>query len=286
MPVNTLYVSTKNIFKTVLIGIGQIMLQENAVTGILFLAGIFIGSFYMGLAALLAAITGTLTSYLLKYNTKEINSGLYGFSPALVGVAVMLFLKPVFIAWIIIVIGSALAAMLQNFFIKKNIAAFTFPFVIVTWIIYYSVSYIYPGLLSESNPLVPSEIDKYLFAVKGFGQVIFQANIFSGALFVIGVFFHSRIAGLYGILGAIIAAILAFYFTTADSIANGIISYNAVLCAIALAGKELKNILWAFIATAFSVILLLLMMKFNILALTFPFVLGTYLTLLIKNSKN
>lgn len=35
-------------------GIGQIMLQENTITGLLFLAGIFYGSFAMGVGAVLA----------------------------------------------------------------------------------------------------------------------------------------------------------------------------------------------------------------------------------------
>lgn len=44
--------------KVVMRGMGQIMLQENALTGFLFLAGIFYGSAYMGFAALAAVVTG------------------------------------------------------------------------------------------------------------------------------------------------------------------------------------------------------------------------------------
>lgn len=96
-------------------GIGQIMLQENSLTGFLFLIGIFYGSWTMGVAALLATICGTATAILLKYDQTEINKGLYGFSAALVGVATLLFLKPLFISWIILIIGSALATVIQHF---------------------------------------------------------------------------------------------------------------------------------------------------------------------------
>ncbi|GAB1462232.1 hypothetical protein MASR2M52_02080 [Pedobacter sp.] len=113
----------------VLKGLGQIMLQENAITGLLFLIGIFYGSFTMGAAALLAVVSGTTTALLLKYEKSEIDKGLYGFSAALVGVAAMLFLKQVLISWIIIIIGSALATVLQNLLIKRKIPAFTLPFV-------------------------------------------------------------------------------------------------------------------------------------------------------------
>lgn len=55
----------------VLKGIGQIMLQENALTGLLFLIGITCGSIEMGLGALLATVSGTATAILLKYNKKR-----------------------------------------------------------------------------------------------------------------------------------------------------------------------------------------------------------------------
>lgn len=90
----TLVGKSASVLSTLLKGIGQIMLQENSLTGLLFLIGIFYGSIIMGLAALLAAICGTVTAYLLKYDKTEITQGLYGFSAALVGVAAMLFLKP------------------------------------------------------------------------------------------------------------------------------------------------------------------------------------------------
>ncbi|MBW7859088.1 MAG: urea transporter, partial [Leptonema sp. (in: Bacteria)] len=97
---------------TILKGFGQIMLQENAITGLLFLMGIFYGSFNMGLAAILATVCATSTAYFLKYDKSDIEKGLYGFSAALVGVAVMLFLKPVLLSWLLIIIGSVLAAII------------------------------------------------------------------------------------------------------------------------------------------------------------------------------
>jgi len=56
------------IIDQVLRGVGQIMLQENAITGLLFLMGIFYGSVFMGLAALLATTCGSITAKLLRYD--------------------------------------------------------------------------------------------------------------------------------------------------------------------------------------------------------------------------
>lgn len=77
------------IMKPFLKGIGQIMLQDNAWTGLFFLAGIFYGSVAMGLAAILLVLIGTYTAKLLWYNEEEINVGIYGFSATLVGVVLV-----------------------------------------------------------------------------------------------------------------------------------------------------------------------------------------------------
>lgn len=107
--------------------LGQIMLQENAATGLLFLVGIFYGSVTIGLDAIVAVSCGTVTAQFLKYDKAEIEKGLYGFSAALVGVALVLYFEPVFIVWLFIIIGSIVATILQHFFIIKKIQVFTLP---------------------------------------------------------------------------------------------------------------------------------------------------------------
>ncbi len=265
-------------------GIGQIMLQENSVSGILFLIGISLGSLMMGLGVLLATVVGTTTAYLSKYKISDIEKGLYGFSPALVGVATMLFLKNTIVAWIIIIFGSIVAAMLQHFFLKRNIPVFTLPFVLVTWLIIYLPMALFPTLLLDPPILSPSKIDNYLFFIKAYGQVIFQSSIWSGLLFIAGVFVNSRIMGVYGLIGAAVAGLLGYCFVETEIIANGLLSYNAVLCAIVFAGRKRQDIGWMFLSVILSVFFTLLMFKLNIVVLTLPFVLGAVCTLFIKKN--
>ncbi|WP_027380575.1 urea transporter [Chryseobacterium daeguense] len=61
----------------VLKGIGQIMLQENRWTGVLFLIGIFMGSWQGGVAVILSTAVGTFTAMKLNYDKSEIDAGLY-----------------------------------------------------------------------------------------------------------------------------------------------------------------------------------------------------------------
>ena len=258
------------------------MLQENAVTGLLFLIGIFYGSFTMGAAALLAVVCGTTTALLLKYEKSEIDKGFYGFSAALVGVAAILFLKPVLISWIIIILGSALASLLQHLFIKRKIPVFTLPFVLVTWLILFFANNFFTSILPEQS-VGASITDNFTFAIKGFGQVIFQDSLVSGLLFFIAVFISSPISALYGLAGAILSAVVAFKLSApASDISLGLFSYNAVLCAIVFAGNQIKDGFWVLIAVLLSLAISFLMLKFNIIQLTFPFVLASCITLLFR----
>jgi urea transporter len=274
---------TASVLSTILKGLGQIMLQENSVTGLLFLIGIFYGSITMGLAALLAAICGTVTAYLLKYDKTEITQGLYGFSAALVGVAAMLFLKPLLWTWVVLVIGSALAAILQHFFIQRKIPAFTLPFVLVTWLVLFVFNHFGKELLALPTPVVLHASDSLTEGFKSFGQVMFQNNLVSGLLFFVAVFISSPIAALYGLAAAIISAIIAFVFSAPiDDINLGLYGFNAVLCAMVFAGDKVRDGIWVLVAVVFALGVSLLMIHLNIPQLTFPFVLATWITLFLK----
>ncbi|HET7117235.1 MAG TPA: urea transporter [Hanamia sp.] len=269
----------------ILKGLGQIMLQENQVTGFLFLVGIFYGSSIMGSAALLATVCGTATAFLLKYDQSEIDKGLYGFSAALVGVALMLFLKPVVLSWILIIIGSPLATIIQHFFIKRKIPVFTLPFVLVTWAIILFTRINFADIMSVRPPVIVSTINNLDFIFKGYGQVIFQDNLIAGLLFFIGVFISSPIAALYGFAGGILSAIIAFNFSVPINDINiGLFSYNAVLCAIVFAGYQIKDGLWVLLSVLLSLFISILMLKFNVIPLTFPFVLASCVTLFFSIS--
>lgn len=261
------------------------MLQENAATGLLFLIGIFYGSFTMGLAAILAVCCGTITARLLGFEKAEIEQGLYGFSAALVGVALFLYFKPVFVVWLLVIIGSVAAAVIQHFFIKRKIPVFTLPFVLVTWAILFLVGRFYPNITAVSANISTPISQDFTFALRGFGEVIFQGSVVSGTLFFFAVFINSPIAALYGLAGAVVAAILsAFFSASAADVGMGLFSYNAVLCAIVFAEDKIKAGIWFLISVVLAVVIGLAMFKYQFVQLTFPFVAATCITLIIKST--
>lgn len=269
--------------KIMLRGLGQIMLQENGITGLLFLAGICIGSWQMGLAALISTSTGTICARLLGFEQDEIERGLYGFSAALTGVAFALFFKSGAVLWGMIVVGAGLASLLQHFFIQKKIPAFTLPFVVVTWLALWIVGAAFPGMLHPAT--TGGHPATWAFAFRSFGEVIFQNSIWSGGLFLIAVCIHSLRAAMLGLLGAIIAAVVAWGCQAPpEAIAAGLFSYNAVLCAIALCGQNTHDLLWAFCAVVLSVLIQMLLLRLNIPVLTFPFVAATMMSIGLRRA--
>ena len=119
-----------NFLNSFLNGISQIMLQENKMTALLFLAGLFLAGTNFGISAIVACASGTIAAVLLKYDKKEIETGLYGFSPALTGVVLIFLFEPSLTIWFAVIIAGALSAVLQHFFIKRNFPCLYLPFYI------------------------------------------------------------------------------------------------------------------------------------------------------------
>ncbi|MFV0157414.1 urea transporter [Empedobacter falsenii] len=273
----------------VLKGIGQIMLQENSGTGLLFLIGIFFGSTIGGIGVLIATCVGTITAIILKYNSEEINAGLYGFSAALVGVGLTVLFESTFLLWVLLVVFSALATVIQHFFNQRNIAGYTFPFIILTWVLIYGIHY-----FTSIKPLVSSEdslmlaVNQFFLPTNSFGEVIFQSNPLSGILFFVAVFVGSPIAALYGVAASVFSAIFAFYLgAPLDQILMGLFGFNAVLTSIVFAGNKKIDGLWVLIGVVLTVLLQILFIQSAIFSefggvLTFPFVLGIWITLFLK----
>ncbi|MDT3694971.1 MAG: urea transporter [Ignavibacterium sp.] len=271
-------------------GIGQIMLQENRWTGLLFIIGLFIGSWQYAVAAILAAAAGTAAAKLLKYNQQEINAGLYGFSPALVGVVLVFLFDDLLIIWSLVIIGGILAAMIQHFFFTKKIPAYTFPFILVAWAFIFIIRQytdISPSELLQIK-FAPAQLDVFLAPTNGFGEVIFQAGALSGIIFFIAVFINSPVAALYSLAASLLGAILSLTNgQPIEQINLGLFGFNAVLTAIVFAGTKKVDGLWVLAGAVITIVIHNLLIDYHVLdvvggVLTFPFVAGTWITLLIQ----
>lgn len=264
-------------------GIGQIMLQPNGWTGALFLAGIAYGSYLAGIAALLAVLTGTLTAKLLNYDQAETEQGLYGFSAALVGVALTFYFKPVPVIWLAIIAGAAIATVIQHALIQKKLPGFTFPFILVSWSMLYLFHHVYVVPDSLAMTTVFPDSDELTTPARGFGEVIFQGSEIAGIIFFLAVFINRPVAALYGAVAALLSAFISIRFgEPAQDIHMGLFSFNAVLCAITFAEERPAGGFFVLFAVILSVLIEIMMLKMNYAVLTFPFVAASWITLTLQ----
>lgn len=267
--------------KIFLRGIGQVFLQNNAWTGLLFLLGIFYNSAVLGMGALLGSIISTLSAKIFKYNNEEIENGLYGFNGVLVGVAILFFFKTNIITISLVVVGSIFSTILMHY-LKEKIPAYTSPFVISTWIVIYLLLIFIPNYFINSTGNMDSSINIFKTTTKGFGEVMFQDNIITGVFFAIGILINSLKDFGYALYGSILSTIISFIFLLPPTMTNlGLIGYNSILTSIALSGKK-KSFYLATIGIILSVIVLLIFNKINIIALTAPFVISTWMVLFLS----
>ena len=247
-----------------------------------------LNSWELAVLALLGNIISTLTAYLSGCSRENINSGLYGFNGTLVGIAVGVFMPITISSIILLVIGSCLSTWIARLFsLQCLLSGFTFPFVLVVWILLAICTYWFPSLLLTSGETVS---EKSLMCFQAFclniGQVMFQGeNYMTGLFFLFAVLVNSRINAFYTILGALLP--IGIGITIGSGVAfvginEGLMGYNGVLCAIALGDKTWKGATYATLSILLSVVLQFIGMRMGLTTLTAPFVLSVCTILILQ----
>lgn len=262
-------------------GIGQVMFQNNALSGVLMLVGILLNSWQMALLAVAGNIVGTLTAYFSGYSSEDIDNGLYGFNGTLVGIAIGVFMPVTFFSICLLVFASSLSSwILRLFSLRCPLPGFTAPFILSIWILLLVCETCFPSLLLVSENGVSEQ--RFIFFQSiclSVGQVMFQGGtVLSGLFFLLAILVNSRINACYALLGAVLSIPAAMLLGVECSQLNaGLMGYNGVLCAIALGDKTWKSGLYAGISVWLSVGIQLLGMNIGITTLTAPFVLSVWI---------
>ena len=291
-------------------GIGQVMFQNNPLSGALFLAAVAWGSYVAGvpqvaLAGLIAVVVATLTAQWLHVDQASLNSGLYGYNAFLVGLALATFLAPGALLWGYVVLGAAVSVVamlgIANVVKSWGLTSFTFPFVLTTWLLLLA-SYGFAGLLGTALPtgrivaaFQPSEATPFKMAdlVQGvlhsISQVFLKGDGWAALLLLAGLAVSSLAAAAFALGGAILAVATAHVLgAESELITGGLLGFSPVLTAIAL-GTVFYRPGWRVVAytalgTIFTVIaqsaLNVALTPLAIPALTMPFVLVSWLFLL------
>jgi len=260
------------------------MLQNNSMTGLLFLVGIFYNSILMGVGAMIGVLTGTIAAYIFKYDRQDITDGLFGFNGTLVGIALLLFFQPTILLFVAVILGSILSTLIMHVMHEKKLHPYTFPFVLSTWIVILAIKILdfSPRIVQDLQAAF--EIDIIAALSMGFGQVMLQANIVTGAIFLVAILVNSHRAAAYAIAGSLLGISVAFGLSLPFNLINlGVFGFNGVLCGIAFSDRKALSWAYASISIIFSVFIMYGMITFNWIALTAPFVFATWITLGLRN---
>ena len=240
-------------------GIGQVVFQNNALSGAVILAALFFNSWIYGRAALVGAAASMSAALLLKADRSLVRDGLFGFNGALVALCLIAFTSADFrvgavpspMMTVYIICGAAFSTIVQQAMATllgpHRVAPLTGPFVLVGWLFLFAVlkfANIEAGPLAK--PISPDDFDAatayslptwYMGIGNAIGQIFFQDNWVAGYLIVIGIAVNSRIAAGMALAGAVVAAVTAGISGGAEgAIRDGLFGYNAALTAMALGG--------------------------------------------------
>jgi urea transporter len=291
-------------------GVGQVMFQDNPLSGALFIAAIAWGSFAAGVpqvlfGGLLGIVTATSTAQWLRVESASLRAGLYGFNGVLVGLALATFIAPSPLLWAYVVLGAAVSVVAMgataNVCKSWGMPALTFPFVLVTWLLLLA-TYGFAGLSGTALPtagvvepftsMAATRLDASLFVqatLLSISQVFLKGSVVAALLFLAGLAVNSVAAAVAAVCGAIVAVITAHALgAESDLVTGGLLGFSPVLTAVALATvfhqPSLRVAAYAALGTVFTVVA---QAAFNVAltplavpALTGPFVLVTWMFLL------
>lgn len=261
-------------------GLGQVMFQNNAVSGLLMLVGIACNSWLLALLALLGNFVGTVTAFFSGYSKEDIEDGLYGFNGTLVGIAVGVFMEPGVASLLLLVAGSMFSTWIARVFAyQKLLPGFTAPFILAVWLLQALCRGWFPSLLSSSVMPEETAADWFRAFSLNIGQVMFQGGtVLSGLFFLAGILLNSRVHALYTVWGALLPLGMVWMVGSDYAAFNaGLLGYNAVLCAIALGDRSWAGAAWATLSVTLSVLLQVWGMSLGMTTLTAPFVVSVWI---------
>ncbi|MGW7850496.1 urea transporter [Staphylococcus xylosus] len=292
-----------NAVRIILKNIAQVLLLDNAWTGLFILLGLFVGNWKVGIMALAASVIALLLGKRTNYSQEEINTGLAGFNPVLTAIALTLFLVPewysILIAFIAIVITMPIGSAFREFFKPFGVPMLTMPYVFVSWIILL-MSFQFKFVNADVN-ILPDTVQEIQFSghsihfinafLSGFSEIFLLKSIMAGLLILIGIFIASRKAGLFAIVANLIGftAVLVLG-ANHDQINDGLFGYNVILTVLAL-GVAFRTRIQRYVSIVLGILLTVvlhagmttLLTPFGLPVFTLPFIIATWIMLFAGN---
>ncbi|WP_372832478.1 urea transporter [Pontibacterium sp.] len=258
-------------------GCSQIFLQRSALVGVATLMGVLSGSVPMFLGGLIGLVTGTLIATVLRYNRADIDEGLYGYNPMLVGTALFCFFdtSPLLVG--ITVVAAGASTWLLHALLNRHVPALTLPFVTVTL---FAIELINALGLADPNPqplVGAGELNPHSSFFLSFGQVMFQDNMLAGVIFFAALLAHKPVAALFAAVGMFCSVVITMLVGISDTQVNtGLFGFSAILCCLAFAERSWYAAISAVIAATLATLFTVMAHSAGVVVLTLPFIVSTW----------
>lgn len=238
---------------------GQLFLSENKTFSVLVLLASYI-DYHIGLMGSVCVIFLNIIADTLKFSRYSIKKGIYGFNALLTGLYIGYLYE---LNWQLLLFSFAISVLIFFLVIALNgimgtwrLPFLSIPFLFAVWLIDLSV----PGFTSimhnQNSIFIRNEIMQvggetllniYQFAqtinlplwievyLKSLGAVVFQYNVISGLIILIGLIYYSRIAFVFSLVGLFCGlGFNALLHGNMDAYMYSFIGFNFILTALAI----------------------------------------------------
>ncbi len=239
---------------------------------IVFLVTFF--NYSTGISGLISVFVSNFTALILGYDKYKISRGLYGFNSLIVGLGIGYYYNFNSVLFTILIFASIVTLFvtvsLEGILFKYYLPYMSYPFIIVFWIVYYTLHKIKFVEFNQSHIYVLNSIyskggihfveiyqylDKIIFpSLKMYfislSSIFFQYSLIGGILIAIGLIFYSRISFVLSFIGFYTAYF--FYMLIGMPINESTFTYiafNYILISIGVGGYFLiasrMSFLWS-----------------------------------------
>lgn len=271
-------------WRLVLRGCSQLCFQSNELTGLFFLAAVFVASPISAAYLLVAGAIAPAGRMLFGEPKNIVASGLPCLNPGLIALALPSFFHTGWTntgMWVVLIVSVVITVLVVSLLLMVlPFPILTLPFLIVFWTLY-ALTPNFDVLQPIAASHTQAAFHPFVAVLHSLGQALFVTSIWSGVLFLAGVTLSNWRHGLIALVGAVIGTLVSYYYREVDteSVNLGLYGFNGVVTAVAVfvfCGGQLRlAILGALIAT----ILTPAIADVGVQTLSAPLVLTTWLML-------
>ena len=269
------------LLRSMLNGISQIFLQRHLGCGllILFAIGLHDGALLAG--ALLGQLSGMFVAWRLGYPHDDIETGLYGYNAALLGLLVTLMLGLAPLACLLVIVAGALSSPLQHHLLRRmrqrrSLPGFTLPFVLLGWLAMGGFG-VLEGVVEARMP--EHQLDGWGALggmMRGVGQVLFLADPVAGLCLFGALLLADRRAAVWTLCGSAVGIYTALLAGASEPTAlAGLAGYNPALAALALSQVH-RSALVPALGIGLAIVFRLFFDQLGLPPLTMPFILACW----------